>query len=127
MTTDGLRAPRACGVLLHVTSLPGPYGHGDLGPAARQFVDFLAASGQRYWQTLPIHPAGLGNSPYNGPSAFAGNPQLISLEDLVAQGLLHASELPTLPSRLQVDFEAASRLLRNALHTAFLRLRPQQR
>jgi 4-alpha-glucanotransferase len=63
-------------VLLHLSSLPGPHGNGDLGPAARQFVDFLEAAGQSWWQVLPVNPAGAGNSPYSGVSAFAGNPLL---------------------------------------------------
>ncbi len=83
---------RAAGVLLHPTSLPGRNGCGDLGPAARAFVDFLAAAGQRWWQMLPINPIGGGNAPYDSPSAFAGNPLLVSLEDLVDQGLLRARD-----------------------------------
>ncbi len=86
---------RASGILLHVTSLPSPFGVGDLGPEAYRFVDFLHAAGQRYWQTLPLNPTqiGLGNSPYNADSAFAGNPLLISPERLVAAGLLAAADL----------------------------------
>jgi 4-alpha-glucanotransferase len=90
---------RESGVLLHVSSLPSAHGHGDLGPAARAFVDFLARAGQRGWQVLPIHPVGAGNSPYSGVSAFAGNPLMISLEDLHAEGLLDARALArTLPA-----------------------------
>src|SRR5262245_52390479 len=79
---------RAGGLLLHVTSLPGPPGCGDLGPAARQFVDFLAAAGLRWWQMLPVNPPGPGNSPYSAYSAFAGSPLLLSLEQLARDGLL---------------------------------------
>jgi hypothetical protein len=68
--------PRAAGVLLHPTSLPGPYGIGDLGPAAAAFVDWAASAGFRLWQVLPLGPTGYGNSPYGSPSAFAGNPAL---------------------------------------------------
>ncbi|HVJ17708.1 MAG TPA: 4-alpha-glucanotransferase, partial [Polyangiaceae bacterium] len=79
---------RACGILLHPTSLPGPYGIGDLGPEAHRFVDFLADSGQRWWQMLPITPPGGGNSPYDSPSTFAASPLLVSLEHLQRDGLL---------------------------------------
>jgi 4-alpha-glucanotransferase len=90
---------RSSGVLLHLTSLPGPYGSGDLGPAAHAFVEFLARAGQRHWQTLPVVPPGGGNSPYDSPSAFAGSPWLVSLELLVREGLLEASDLVA-PARL---------------------------
>ncbi|HEY4002490.1 MAG TPA: 4-alpha-glucanotransferase [Candidatus Xenobia bacterium] len=83
-----MNIPRSSGILLHPTSLPGPYGIGDLGPAARGFVDFLARSGQTLWQMLPIGPAGPLNSPYSAPSAFAGNVLMISPELLAEQGLL---------------------------------------
>lgn len=84
---------RAAGLLLHVTSLPGPHGNGDIGPEARRFVEFLERAGQRWWQMLPVNPAGEGNSPYSGVSAFAGNPLLISLHDLVSDGLLAPSDV----------------------------------
>ena len=83
---------RASGVLLHPTSLPGARG-GDLGPAARTFVDFLADCGQSWWQVLPVCPPDGGGSPYNSMSAFAGSPGLISVEILAAEGLLKRSEL----------------------------------
>jgi 4-alpha-glucanotransferase len=85
--------PRSSGVLLHPTSLPGPYGIGDLGATALDFIDALAAAGQRIWQVLPLGPTGYGDSPYQGFSAFAGNPLLISLDDLIEQGLLTSSEV----------------------------------
>jgi 4-alpha-glucanotransferase len=75
---------RSSGVLLHPTSLPGR----DLGSTAREFVDFLAAAGQRWWQVLPVGPTGFGNSPYSAQSAFAGNPSLVSVERLVEDGIL---------------------------------------
>lgn len=81
-----MRTQRASGLLLHPTSLPGRFGIGDLGPAARDFVDFLAASGQAVWQILPLGPTGYGDSPYSAFSAFAGNPLLISPEELVTSG-----------------------------------------
>jgi len=86
-------ARRACGVLLHPTSLPGPYGSGDLGAAAHRFVDFLAHAGQRWWQMLPVGPIGPGNSPYSSPSAMAGSPLLIDLDGLVRDGLLQESDI----------------------------------
>jgi 4-alpha-glucanotransferase len=79
---------RSSGVLLHPTSLPGPHGSGDLGAEARAFVDFLAAAGQRWWQMLPVAPPGYGESPYAAQSAFAGNPLLVSPDDLGRDGFL---------------------------------------
>ncbi|MBX9688586.1 MAG: 4-alpha-glucanotransferase [Candidatus Obscuribacterales bacterium] len=92
-----MKFPRCSGVLLHPTSLPGPYGIGDLGAEAYQFVDFLADSGQHLWQLLPLTPTGFGDSPYQCFSAFAGNPLLISPEKLVEQGLLNEKDLQPLP------------------------------
>lgn len=88
-----VRFPRSSGILLHPTSLPGPWGIGDLGSAAYRFVDFLAESGQRLWQILPLNPTGYADSPYQSPSAFAGNPLLISLDQLVADQLLAHDDL----------------------------------
>ena len=104
-----LSFPRACGILLHPTSLPGPHGVGDLGREAYRFVDFLAASGQSIWQVLPLGPTGYGNSPYQCFSAFAGNTLLVSPELLVEQGLLAPGlleGLPRLPDE-RVDYGAA--------------------
>lgn len=84
---------RSSGVLLPVFSLPGDYGIGTLGKSARQFIDFLAVAGQKVWQILPLVPCGSGNSPYMSPSAFAGNPLLLDLEDLMTLGLLTPEEL----------------------------------
>jgi 4-alpha-glucanotransferase len=83
---------RASGLLLHVTSLPSPYGIGDLGRTAFSWVDRLHDAGQRWWQALPLGPTGYGNSPYQSPSSFAGNTLLISPEDLISDGLLEASD-----------------------------------
>src|SRR5207248_2051428 len=79
--------------LLHPTSLPGPYGIGDLGPVAREWVDVLAAAGQTWWQILPLGPTGFNDSPYQAFSAFAGNPTLLSPDLLLADGLLHEEDL----------------------------------
>lgn len=91
MTAPDLKR-RSSGVLLHPTSLAGPRG-GDLGPAAREFVDFLADSGQSWWQVLPVCPPDHGGSPYNSISAFAGSPGLISADLLAAEGFLKKAEL----------------------------------
>lgn len=85
---------RASGVLLHPTSLPGNYGIGSLGQAARSFVDFLVQARQTYWQILPLGPTGYGDSPYQCFSSNAGNPYLIDLDQMCVDGLLQASEIP---------------------------------
>jgi 4-alpha-glucanotransferase len=90
--------PRASGILLHPTSLPGRLGIGDLGKEAYRFADFLADTGQRLWQILPLGPTGYGNSPYQCLSVFAGNPLLISLERLVDGGFLDPADLENAPS-----------------------------
>ncbi|SMB92332.1 4-alpha-glucanotransferase [Deinococcus hopiensis] len=97
---------RSSGVLLHPTSLPGPYGIGTLGEQARHFVDWLAGAGQRYWQVMPLGPTGFGDSPYQAFSAFAGNPYLIDLDTLRSEGLLGDAILADLPgfSSERVDF-----------------------
>jgi 4-alpha-glucanotransferase len=84
---------RSAGILLHPTSLPGPFGIGDLGPAAYHWVDALARARQKWWQILPLGPTGYGDSPYQAFSAFAGNPYLLSPEFLVRDGLLSDSDL----------------------------------
>ena len=84
--------PRSSGVLLHPTCLPGSFGIGDLGVCAFEFLDLLAAAGQRVWQVLPLGPTGYADSPYQCLSAFAGNPMLVSLDRLIEQGLLTSSE-----------------------------------
>jgi 4-alpha-glucanotransferase len=103
------------GILLHPTSLPGRLGIGDLGPEAYRFADFLADTGQRIWQVLPLGPTGYGDSPYQCFSAFAGNSLLVSLEKLVREGDLSpgdlADDLPVFPDR-QVDF---GRVIRHSM------------
>ena len=83
---------RTCGILFPIFSLPGKYGIGCFSEEAYRFVDFLKEAKQRYWQILPLGPTGYGDSPYQSFSTFAGNPYLISLEDLIAQGLLTEEE-----------------------------------
>ncbi len=89
--------PRCSGILLHPTSLPGPYGIGDLGEWAYRFVDWLHANGQSVWQVLPLGPTGYGDSPYQTLSAFAGNPNLISLDKLVGDGWLRPDDITDVP------------------------------
>ncbi len=94
---------RAAGILLHLTSLPSPWGIGDLGPEAEKFLDFLKESGQRYWQFLPLGPTLEihGHSPYMSTSAFAGNPLLISPDYLLRDGWIKACDLPENPDFYQ--------------------------
>ena len=114
---------RGCGVLLHATRLRGPHGSGDLGEQARRFIDFLAAAEQSYWQLLPVGPTGYGNSPYSAQSAFAGNPLLIALSPLVAEGLLPEEALARAPelSPSRVDYAAVERYRSSCLRRAFER------
>ena len=99
-------ADRASGILLHPTSFPSRGGIGDFGPAAYQFLDWLAQARQGLWQILPLGPVGYGNSPYSSISAFAGNPLLISLERLADRGLLPRDRINTLDSSVgHVDYE----------------------
>ena len=110
---------RASGLLMHVTSLPSPYGIGDFGPSAFEWVDRLHAAGQTWWQSLPLGPTGYGNSPYQSLSSFAGNRLLISPEWLIEEGLLHAGDCQgqSLPATA-IDYDAVipfkHRLLENA-------------
>src|SRR5512143_1937442 len=88
---------RSSGILLHPTSLPGPRGIGEIGPAARDFVDWLGAAGQSLWQVLPLGPTGYGDSPYQSFSSFAGNPLLLDLDALAADGYLAPGDLASAP------------------------------
>jgi 4-alpha-glucanotransferase len=101
-----MKFERASGVLLHPTSLPGPYGIGEIGPEAYRFADFLQATGQKIWQILPLGPTSYGDSPYQSPSTFAGNPLWISFDLLVEDQLLTPAQLDSFPSfpANQVDF-----------------------
>jgi len=112
---------RSCGILLHPSSLPGQGGIGSLGADARRFIDLLQAMGMRYWQVLPLSPPACSNSPYSAFSAFAGNPLLIDLEQLIAAGDLTPSDKQGSFPEDRVDFgaviEQKSRLLRQAAVT----------
>ncbi len=120
-----MEMPRASGVLAHPTSFPGPHGVGDLGDAAFRFVDWLALAGQRLWQLLPLGPTGLGDSPYASPSAFAGNPLLISLHWLAGDGLLQPIEVDNVPPfpDHEVDFGRVVAFKLPLLRQAFNRFR----
>jgi 4-alpha-glucanotransferase len=115
---------RRSGILLHPTSLPGAHGHGDLGPEAHEFLRFLARAGQSLWQMLPVVPPGVGDSPYDSPSSFAGSPELVSLRYLVEDGLLDAGHLAA-PSRLRdctrARYAAGKRFRTKRLRLAFQR------
>ncbi|UFS68613.1 4-alpha-glucanotransferase [Geomonas sp. RF6] len=121
---------RKSGVLMHPTSLPGPGGIGSFGVEARDFVDFLQAAGQSLWQILPLGPTAYGDSPYSCYSAFAGNPLLISLDRIVEEGELTASEvqMPSLAERVDYGAVAAHKfpLLKKAA-MRFFEAAPQER
>jgi 4-alpha-glucanotransferase len=116
---------RLSGVLLHPTALPGRHGVGDLGEAALRWLDWLAAAGQGLWQVLPLGPAGFAGSPYDGPSSYAGEPLLVSLDEVADEGLLPAESLePTAPfPAAQVDLAAVRRWKDGLLRQAWGALR----
>jgi 4-alpha-glucanotransferase len=110
---------RASGMLLHVTSLPSPYGIGDLGPSALAWLDQLHEAGQGWWQALPLGPTGYGNSPYQSLSSFAGNGLLISPDDLIQEGLLTSDlERPTFPVTA-IDYDAVIPFKHRLLYQAW--------
>ncbi len=103
---------RKSGVLMHISSLPGPFGIGTLGKEAKNFIDFLSETGQKYWQMLPVGPTGYGDSPYQSFSTYAGNPYFINIEDLKDKGLILEEETWTLydgHNIEKVDFERLSK------------------
>ena len=112
---------RQAGIILHPTSLPSPYGIGDLGQSAYEFIDWLAMAGQNIWQVLPLNPVGYGASPYQSPSSFAGNIMLISPEELVKMGLLTKDDivLDYEASEDSVDFVKVEAYKNKILHKAF--------
>ena len=108
--TNYLLENRSFGILMHLTSLPGKYGTGDLGPEAFDFISSLAECSVRFWQILPLGPTGYGNSPYSSQSAFAGNELLISPQSLEADGWLTPEETEdSAGSETRVDFEAVKK------------------
>jgi 4-alpha-glucanotransferase len=115
-----MKKRRSSGVLLHPTSLPGRYGIGDLGPMSFAWVEALARAKQTWWQILPLGPTGAGDSPYQSYSAFAGNPNLISPDELVKDGLIAASDLSdvNLPPD-SVDYENVGRFKSGLLDRAW--------
>ncbi len=113
---------RSCGILMHITSLPSPYGIGTFGAEAEAFVDWLKSAGQKYWQVLPVGPTGYGDSPYQSFSTFAGNPLLIDLDELVKSGLItkekcQAADYGADPTF--VDFEKVNRTKMALLREAY--------
>jgi len=115
---------RLAGILLHPTSLPGPFGIGDLGPEAYKFLDWMQSAGLAYWQVLPLGPTSFGDSPYQCFSAFAGNPLLVSPEFLVQDGLLTSDEITPPPfPRGRVDYGWVIQWKRELFTRAFARFR----
>ncbi len=116
---------RSSGIVLHPTSLPGPFGVGDLGPAAHRWIDWLADAGQRIWQVLPLGPTGYGDSPYQCFSAFAGNPVLISPEALVEEDLLNSEDIQSPPQfpLEKIAYDEVNRYKFALLHRAFEQFR----
>lgn len=121
---------RSSGILMHITSLPSPYGIGTLGKEAYRFVDFLVKAGQKYWQVLPLGPTGYGDSPYQSFSAFAGNPYLIDLDLLCKEGLLEVNDYKYINFGYnceEVDFEKIAENKMPILKMAFKNLKDKYR
>ncbi|HEY3323904.1 MAG TPA: 4-alpha-glucanotransferase [Planctomycetota bacterium] len=110
---------RSSGILLHLSSLPGGHGIGDLGPGAYRWVDFLCQARQEYWQILPLNPVGFGNSPYSSHSSLARNPLFISLDALADDGLLQRSALQANWDRHRVDYDRVRTYKLEMLNKAF--------
>ena len=112
---------RFSGILVHPTSFPSPYGIGDLGKGAYDFIDFLKETGTHIWQVLPLGPTGFGDSPYQGPSAFAGQPLIISPEKLLEKGLLKKEDLENIPewNPRCIDYGPAIQYKTSLLRKAF--------
>ncbi len=123
-----MNSERKSGILLHVTSLPGPWGMGEAGPQARKFGEFLAAAGQTLWQILPTNPIGYGYSAYSSSSAFAGNPLLISFDELIEEGLLtkrHLSRFPEFDPH-KIDFPSVIEARMKILNGVCKRFNPDK-
>src|SRR3569623_1701376 len=114
-----LGIPRSSGILLHPSSLPGRFGIGEIGPESHRWLEWLAATGQRLWQMLPLGPTGYGNSPYQSLSSHAGNPLLLSLDALRNDGVLLPTDLAMLPAFSESHVEFGPTI---EVRTAFLRL-----
>ena len=120
---------RSSGILMHISSLPGPYGIGTMGKRAFEFVDFLENAGQSIWQILPLNPTGYGDSPYQSCSTFAGNHYLIDLDELVKDGLLKQEELDDIQwshSENKADFGLLYNHRLKVLRIAFSRFRDEE-
>ena len=120
----GVITMRSSGILMHISSLPGPYGIGTMGKRAFDFVDFLASAGQSVWQVLPLTPTSFGDSPYQSCSTFAGNHYLIDLDTLVEQKLLEKSELERIKwcdSANKVDYGILYKNRLDVLRLAYIR------
>jgi 4-alpha-glucanotransferase len=121
---------RGSGIILHITSLPSPYGIGDLGPEAYKFADFLTEAKQGFWQILPLNPTDpdYGNSPYHSISAFAGNPLLISPELMVRDSLIAKSDVETLPDfpKGHIDYGAVIAFKERLFYLAHERFKSQR-
>ena len=120
---------RESGILMHITSLPGPYGIGAMGKSAYAFVDFLEKAGQSYWQILPLSPTGYGDSPYQAFSTFAGNHYLIDLDALIQEGLLTGEEVNAVSwndSEERVSFQKLFENRLPLLRLAFRRFAPDE-
>jgi 4-alpha-glucanotransferase len=115
-----MKFSRSSGILLHPTSLPGPYGSGDLGASAYQFIDWLVSAGQTLWQMLPLGPAGMANSPYMSLSAFAGNPLLIDLQELCTRGWLTQQDLASksIEEGMKIDYQSVTQFRMSSLTKA---------
>ncbi|MCR4717756.1 MAG: 4-alpha-glucanotransferase [Lachnospiraceae bacterium] len=121
VSDNGLNV-RLSGILVHPTSFPSPYGIGDLGQGAYDFIDFLKKAGQHLWQVLPLGPTGYGNSPYQSYSSFAGQPLMISPDELIKVGLLDkedVSDIPNFENPLRVDFDKVSEYKEKLLKKAY--------
>src|SRR5258708_18047823 len=118
---------RAAGVLLHVTSLPSPYGIGDLGPSAFSWVDRLHDAKQGWWQGLPLGPSGYGTSAYQSLSSFAGNVLLVSPVGLISDGLLQASDCEDHFSAEMIDYDAVIPFKQRLLEKAWTNFRAGER
>ena len=130
LKSEKVMSQRGSGILLHITSLPSPYGIGDLGSGAYAFADFLAACKQRYWQVLPLNPTDLtsDNSPYHSFSAFAFNPLLISPELLIEDGLIDSKDVGSFPCfpKKSVDFRNVIPFKTRILFSAYERFKKRR-